>query len=261
MKPILFELGGLEFTSYGLSKALAAIVAGLLLAHELRRRRLDPELAYSLILAGVVGGFAGAKLYYLGEHAGSLTAHDLGGTGFTWFGGVIGGAVAVAWIARRRGLSVAVVASMAPIPLAVAYGIGRLGCLLAGDGTYGVPSDLPWAMSFPEGTVPTTDRVHPTPLYEALAAVGVAALLRSLRMRLRPLTLFGIFAVLMGVSRFLVEFIRLNDEVALGLSQPQIWSLMLVVIGLAVACRSYGSGGSASIARPAGPKAASGRAH
>ena len=261
MRPILFELGGLEFTSYGLSKALAAIFAGLLLARELRRRRLDPELAYSLILAGVVGGFAGAKLYYLAENAGSLTAHDLGGTGFTWFGGVIGGAAAVAWIARRRGLSLGAVAGMAPIPLAVAYGIGRLGCLLAGDGTYGVPSDLPWAMSFPEGTVPTTDRVHPTPLYEALAAFGVAALLWSLRKRYRPLTLFGLFAVLMGVSRFLVEFIRLNDEVALGLSQPQIWSLMLVVIGIAVAYRAHGSGGSASITRSPGPEAAVSRAH
>ena len=77
MKPILFELGGLEFASYGLSKALAAVVAGLLLARELRRRRLDPALVYSLIFAGVVGGFAGAKLYYLAEHAGSLTVRDL----------------------------------------------------------------------------------------------------------------------------------------------------------------------------------------
>ena len=135
MKPILFELGGLEFTSYGLSKALAAIVAGLLLARELRRRRLDRELAYSLILAGVVGGFAGAKLYYLAENAGSLTAHDLGGTGFTWFGGVIGGAAAVAWIARRRGLSLGAVAGMAPIPLAVAYEAGWAVCWRATERT------------------------------------------------------------------------------------------------------------------------------
>ncbi|MGH2970176.1 MAG: prolipoprotein diacylglyceryl transferase [Solirubrobacteraceae bacterium] len=244
MKPVLFELGGLEFTSYGLSKALAAIVAGVLLSRELRRRRLDPELAYSLTLAGLVGGFAGAKLYYLAEHADSFSAHDLGAMGFTWFGGVIGGALAVAVVARRHGVALGVVAGMSPIPLAAAYGIGRLGCLLAGDGTYGVPSDLPWAISFPEGTVPTTERVHPAPLYEALAAFAVAALTVRLGTRVRPLTLFGIFAVLMGASRLLVEFIRLNDEVVLGLSQPQLWSLLLMAIGFAVALHGRGLRGA-----------------
>lgn len=238
MRPILLDLGGLELTSYGLSKVLAAIAAGLLLARELRRRGLKPDLACPLTLAGLVAGFVGAKLYYLGEHAGSLGASDLGGMGFTWFGGVIGGTAAVAWVARRVELSLRVVAGMAPIPLAVAYGIGRLGCLLAGDGTYGVPSDLPWAMSFPEGTVPTTDRVHPTPLYETIAAFAVAGVLWRLRGRYAPLTLFGVFAVLMGVSRFLVELIRLNDEVVLGLSQPQLWSLVLVGIGVVVAYRA-----------------------
>ena len=238
MKPVLFELGGLEFTSYGISKALAAIAAGLLLARELRRRRLDPELAYSLIFAGLLGGFTGAKLYYLAEHADTLNGHDFGGRGFTWFGGVIGAAAAVAWVARRKGLSIAMVAGMTPIPLAVAYGIGRLGCLLAGDGTYGLPSDLPWAMSFPEGTVPTTQLVHPTPLYEALAAFVVAGLMWRLRARLTPLTLFGLFVVLMGVSRFLVEFIRLNDALVIGLSQPQIWSLAFIAIGGIVIYRS-----------------------
>ena len=238
MRPVLFELGGIELSSYGVSKALAAIVAGLLLARELRRRGLDPGLAYSLTLAATVAGFVGAKLYYLAEHAGTLSAHDLGGMGFTWFGGLIGGAAAVAWVARRHGLGIGVVAGMVPIPLAVAYGIGRVGCLLAGDGTYGLPSDLPWAMSFPDGTVPTTARVHPTPLYEAIVAFGVAALLWRLRALMTPLALFGIFAMLMGVSRFLVEFIRLNEEVVLGLSQPQLWSLAVVAIGVAVLYRS-----------------------
>jgi hypothetical protein len=75
-------------------------------------------------------------------------------------------------------------------PLSLAYGIGRLGCLLAGDGTYGPPSDLPGAMAFPNGAMPTTVPVHPTPLYEALAAFAIA-----------------------------------------GLTQPQLWSLALVVAG------------------------------
>ncbi len=242
MRPVLFELGGLEITSYGVSKVLAAIVAGLLLAVELRRRGRDPDAAYSLALAGLLGGFAGAKLYYLAEHAGSLSIHDLGGSGFTWFGGFIGGALATAVVARRHAIPLGLLAGMAAAPLAVAYGVGRLGCLLAGDGTYGTPSDLPWAMSFPEGTVPTLTQVHPTPLYEALGAFLVGALLWRLRARLAPLALFALYAVLMGVSRFLVEFIRLNDEVLLGLSQPQLWSLALVGAGILVARWAAASG-------------------
>lgn len=237
MKPILFSLGGLEVTSYGASKALAALAAGALLARELRRCRLDPGLAWSLTLAGFFGGFLGAKLYYLAENAGSLTMHDLGGSGFTWFGGLIGGAAAVIWVVRRERLPLALIAGITSAPLAVGYGIGRLGCLLAGDGTYGVASDLPWAISSPDGTMPTTEQVHPTPLYEALAAFAIAALLWRLRTRVRPVVLFALFAVLEGLARFLVEFLRRNDEVAAGLSQPQLWSLALVALGAALAYR------------------------
>lgn len=235
MKPILFSIGGLDVTSYGVSKALAALAAGALLGRELRRHRLDPGHAWPLTMAGLVGGFLGAKLYYLAENAGSLTMHDLGGMGFTWFGGLIGGALAVLWVVRREGLPLRLIAGLSAVPLAVAYGIGRLGCLLAGDGTYGIASDLPWAMSFPEGTVPTTEQVHPTPLYEGLGAFVVAALLWRLRTRVRPPVLFGLFAVLQGISRFFVEFIRLNEEVVLGLSQPQLWSLAMVAGGAVVA--------------------------
>ena len=238
MKPVLFELGGIELTSYGASKALAALVAWVMLASELRRRGRDPEHAHSLVLWALLGGFAGAKLYYLAEHAGSLSLHELGGTGFTWFGGLLGGAAATAVVARKQGIPLGLMAGMAAAPLAVAYGVGRLGCLLAGDGTYGTPSDLPWAMSFPEGTVPTLERVHPTPLYEAIAAFLVGALLWRLRLRLAPLALFALYAVLMGISRILVEFIRLNDEVVLGLSQPQLWSFAVVALGLLLAWRA-----------------------
>lgn len=231
MQPVLVDLFGLEIQSYGLSKALAALVAGWLLTRELKRRGHQSEHAAPLTIAAVVGGFAGAKVYYLLEVGGSLSLHDLGGTGFTWYGGLIGGAAAVLWVARGRGLPLWQLAGMAAIPLAVGYGIGRLGCLLAGDGTYGTPSDLPWAMSFPEGTVPTTDRVHPAPLYEAILAFGSAALLWRLRDRLTGRGLFGAFAVAMGLSRVLVETVRLNDTVVGPLTAPQLFSIVLVGLG------------------------------
>ncbi|MEJ7893075.1 MAG: prolipoprotein diacylglyceryl transferase [Solirubrobacteraceae bacterium] len=232
MRPVILDFFGLQIQSYGVSKALAAIAAGWLLQRELIRGRLSGEHAFPLTLAGVVGGFAGAKVYYLVEVGSDVSLHDLGGTGFTWYGGVLGGTAAVLWIARRRGLPLWRLAAMATIPLAVAYAMGRLGCLLAGDGTYGGPSDLPWAMSFPNGTVPTTDRVHPAPLYEAILAFATAALLWRFRDRLAPRRLFGLFAIAMGSSRAVVEIVRLNDPVVVGLTMPQLFSFVLVALGL-----------------------------
>jgi phosphatidylglycerol:prolipoprotein diacylglycerol transferase len=241
---VLLEIGGLSLTSYGLSKALAALVAWWMIARELGRRQLETSPALALTLAGVLGGFAGAKLYYLAENAGSLTLHDLGGTGFTWYGGLIGGATAVIVVSRLVGLPLGLVAGVIAAPLAIAYGIGQVGCLLAGDGTYGVASDVPWAISFPDGTVPTLERVHPTNVYEALGGFLVGALLLRLRGRVSDGALFGLFAVLMGLSRFLVEFVRRHEEVVLGLTQPQLWSVLLVAVGIGV--------GLASIARSSG---------
>jgi len=102
VRPVLLDLGGVELGSYGVSKLLAALAAGFLLARELGRRELDSGLAYPLTLAAGVGGFVGAKLYYLAEHADSLAAHDFGGSGFTWFGGLLGGGVAVLLVARAQ---------------------------------------------------------------------------------------------------------------------------------------------------------------
>lgn len=254
MKPVLFSLGGIDLTSYGVSKALAALAAGWLLAGELQRRGYDRRLAYPLTLAGTVAGFVGAKLYYLAEHASSLSAIHVGGTGFTWYGGMIAGAIAVLLVARRHAIPASVLAGMTAIPLAVAYGIGRIGCLLAGDGTYGKPSDLPWAISFPHGTVPTLQRVQPTPAYETLAAFAIALLLWRLRDRLAPLALFGLFAVLFGLERFLVEFLRINARVLFGLSQPQLWSLALIAVGAALLYRTSRSPNAMALraARPAG---------
>ncbi len=231
MKPVLFSVLGFDVTSYGVSKALAALVAGWLLARELRRVGRNPDLAYTLTVTALVAGFVGAKLYYLAEHLGELTVHDFGGMGFTWYGGLIGGALAVAFVARRNGLPLGLTAGLIAAPLSVAYGIGRLGCLLAGDGTYGKPSDLPWAMSFPHGVMPTFERVHPTPLYEAIAAFLIAAVLWWLRTRLSPVALFSLYAVLTGAARLLVEFVRINEPALLGLTQPQLWSMVLAAVG------------------------------
>ena len=241
MRPVLFHLGGISVQSYGVSKALAALVAGWLIYRELLRRGAKKEPAYQLAtrltLWGAIAGFAGAKLYYLAEHPDSFSIHHIGGTGFTWYGGLIGGAAAVLIIAHRHGMSARLSAAIVSAPLAFAYGIGRIGCFLAGDGTYGKPSDLPWAMSFPHGTVPTTVPVQPTALYEAIAAFALGAVLWRLRGRISDTAQFATFAIVMGLARFLVEFVRINPSVIAGLSQPQLWSLVLVAVGIVLATR------------------------
>lgn len=239
---MLFQIGGVSVQSYGVSKALAALVAGWLVYRELLRRGARKEPAYhlatQLTVWGAIAGFAGAKLYYIAEHPSSFSFHHIGGTGFTWYGGLIGGAAAVLIIAHRHGLSARLTAGIVSAPLAFAYGIGRLGCFLAGDGTYGKPSDLPWAMSFPHGTVPTTVPVQPTALYEAIAAFALGAALWRLRGRISDTTMFATFAIVMGLSRFLVEFVRIDPTVFAGLSQPQLWSLALIAIGGVIAIRA-----------------------
>src|ERR671921_28894 len=143
--------------------------------------------------------------------------------------------VALAMLVRRGkllGVPLALVDSAVPVAAAV-YAILRIGCQLAGDGDYGRPSDLPWAMGYPDGTVPTDPgvEVHPTPIYETLAMGLAAWLLWRYRDRLRPGLVFAWYLVASGLERFLVEFVRRNDETALGLTTPQLESLALLLAG------------------------------
>ena len=238
MRPVLFSVFGFDIQSYGVSKALAALVADFLLARAFERCALKRDSAYSLVMWATIWGFVGAKIYYLLEHLPTLTMHDLGGMGFTWYGGLIGGVVAALVIVHRHQLPLGTVAGAAAVPLAIAYGIGRLGCLLSGDGTYGIPTSLPWAMTFPHGVVPTNVPVHPTPLYEALAAVLIAAVLWALGRRWNPAAVFGAYLALSGISRFLVEFLRINDPALLGLTQPQLLALVSLIAGVVLIVRA-----------------------
>ena len=238
MRPVLFSVFGFDIQSYGVSKALAALVAAFMLARTFERLGLKRDSAYSLVMWATVWGFVGAKAYYLLENMPTLTVHDLGGMGFTWYGGLIGGVVAALVIVHRHQLPLGVVAGAAAVPLTVAYGIGRLGCLLAGDGTYGSPTSLPWAMTFPNGVVATDVPVHPTPLYEALAAVVIAAVLWVLGKRWNPPAVFGAYLALSGISRFFVEFLRINEPALLGLTQPQLWALAGLISGVVLIART-----------------------
>ena len=226
MQPEL-HLFGLTIQTFGLCLGAAFLVAGWVVARRLGELRRNVDFAYEMVFAALIGGIVGAKLWYIAENGGPLFSS----TGLVFHGGLIGGALAViAWARHRGELDLTLFDVVAP-SLAAAYAIGRIGCQLAGDGDYGSDWDGPWAMSYPHGTVPTTTPVHPTPIYETLAMGAFAIALWRLRNRFRPGMLCAIYLIGAGLERFLVEFVRRNADAALGLTQPQLVALAMMVVG------------------------------
>lgn len=236
MKPQI-EILGISIHTFGVTFALGFLACGMLLVRRLRELELPVDWAYEIVFMALLGGFVGARSYYMiqnyGEVKGDLIGHAFSGTGLVWYGGAIGGAIGViAWMYRRKMFNLQTF-DMCSTALALGYGIGRIGCQVSGDGDYGIRSKLPWAMGYPHGTTPTPPgvRVQPTPIYETVAMCLVAYLLWRLRDRVRPGVVFALYCVLSGTERLLVEFIRRNREVLAGLTTPQLESIVLMVIG------------------------------
>src|ERR1700693_4689991 len=196
--------------------------------------------AEMLIAVPCLAGIVGAKLYHVLETPATFFAHPLqellSQYGFAWFGGLLAGFAAFVWIGRRQKILLLTLLDAGSPAAALGYGIGRIGCLLSGDGDYGIPTSLPWGMSFPNGLVPTTDRVHPTPIYELLAAILIAYILwrigpRILRRERPDGTVFAWYLILTGLARFLAEFIRINPKVFFGLSNAQMAGALCFVGG------------------------------
>ena len=243
------DIGPLTLQTFGISFAAAFLLAGALVARRLAETGEPPDWSYELIFCALLGGLVGARLDYLiqnwSEVADDLLGSIFSGSGLVWLGGLVGGALGVAlWARWREYLGLRLLDLCAP-GLALGYAVGRVGCQLSGDGDYGKPSDLPWAMSYPEGTVPTDDEVHPTPIYETLA-MGFAALwLWHLRDRYKTGVLFAIYLVIAGLERLLIEFIRRHDVVAVGLTLPQIISVGMTLAGVLWLVRVHRNGGLA----------------
>jgi len=231
------DIVGLPLKTFGICFALGFVAAGLVAARRLRELGRPVDYAYEMIFAALAGGLIGSRAYYLVEHFDDVSDDLLGnifsGSGLVWYGGAIGGAVAVIAWAGWRGMLGLGLLDLASVPLALGYAIGRIGCQVSGDGDYGRGSDLPWAMPYPDGTVPTTQDVHPTPIYETVAMGLVAWVLWRLRDRFRPGVLFALYLLLAGAERFLVEFVRRNEAVVAGLTTAQVQSLVLAAAGTA----------------------------
>jgi phosphatidylglycerol---prolipoprotein diacylglyceryl transferase len=237
------DVFGLELKTFGIFFALNFLAWGAMAARRFRELGREGDLAYEMVFAALGGGIVGAKLYWAVEN-GELTLSGLfSGSGLTWYGGLLGGAVTVIAWAKWRGVFTPYLLDIAGIGLPLGYAIGRIGCQVSGDGDYGEPSDLPWAMAYPDGVIPTDDEVHPTPLYEAVSMGLLAWLLWRLRDAVRPGGLFALYLVFGGIERFLVEFVRRNDPVAIGLTSAQFISVGMVLAGVAWIVALRGRGG------------------
>src|ERR1700722_4465327 len=237
MKPEVVVFG-ISIKTFGVTFALGFLACGAIIARRLREIDKPVDWAYEIVFAALIGGLVGARGYFViqnyGEVKHDLLGHIFSGSGLVWYGGAIGGAIAViAWMRWRDTLNLLTVDMCATV-LALGYGIGRIGCQVSGDGDYGIRSKLPWAMGYPHGTVPTPPgvTVQPTPIYETVSMCLLAYVLWQLRDRVRPGVILGLYLVLSGLERLLVEFVRRNKEVFAGLTAPQLESVVLMAIGV-----------------------------
>jgi len=257
----------------GFMVALAFIVGDRLVTSEFKRRGYDAGLASTLVVWVAIASFGGARLNDVIDNWRIYSTDPksiiFSSTGFVFYGGFIGGSLASIVFAHRFRIRWLTLADMCAPALALAHAIGRQGCQLSGDGDWGTPSKLPWAMAYPRAivgwnaqTVMAVDRhcnlisgfypgvrVHPTPIYESALYIPVFLVLRPMQKRTQVEgRVFYIFLMLYGASRFLVEFLRINPRVLLGLSEAQLISSVMTIAG--------GAAYAASIARhpPASPR-------
>jgi phosphatidylglycerol:prolipoprotein diacylglycerol transferase len=272
MIPFL-HVGPLLIPTFGLSVACAMLISYFVLRADLARRGIATAQsgeAESLVASPCLAGFVGAKLYHLLETPSEFFANPVSllfsPYGFAWFGGLLAGFATFAFVAWRlvkrnaaagNSISFLTILDAGSPAAALGYGIGRIGCLLSGDGDYGIPTSLPWGMSFPNGLVPTSARVHPTPIYELIAACAIAWILWRMGTReigpqiqktgtkygsiaaiatgaIRPGEVFAMYLILTGAARFLVEFIRINPRSFFGLSNAQAAGGVSALVGLAL---------------------------
>jgi len=234
------HIGPLTLGTYGLMVAIGLICAFFVLRADFARRGISADAEAIIGITGL-SGLAGSRLYHLLETPADFFADPwpqlFSTMGFAFFGAVIGGFLALLYLARRFKMPALLMLDAASPAGALGYGIGRIGCLISGDGDYGIPTSLPWGMSFPNGIVPTTERVHPTPIYEFLIAIVIFWILwrlgeRALKTHAPNGIVFSAYLVLTGIARYLIEIIRINPRSFYGLSNAQTASLVSIVAGV-----------------------------
>jgi phosphatidylglycerol---prolipoprotein diacylglyceryl transferase len=256
MIPVLFHLGPLTVYSYGLMMALGFLAADYVIRVECIRRGYDPEYSSSIVITAAVLGLVGSRVYAILDDLPTYLADPkamiFSGSGFVFYGGLFGGILGTYLVSRWYRIGFAATVDMCAPALAIGQAIGRIGCLLSGDGDWGLPSTLPWAMAYPKAIVgwgPDTVlklndhyqlvsgffpgvRVHPAPIYETILYTGVFVILWSMRKTSHPAgRVFYWYLVLAGAARFVVEFVRINPRVFYMFSEAQLIAVGMMVAG------------------------------
>jgi phosphatidylglycerol---prolipoprotein diacylglyceryl transferase len=165
MYPVLLDLGPIKIYSFGLMLALGFFAGSSVLTRELRRRKLDPELGTWITIIAVVGGIGGAKILHLIENLDLFLRNPISEAfspgGLTWYGGFVLALGLVSWYVRKKRVPLLRVWDCLGIALMIGYGVGRVGCHLAGDGDYGIPTHLPWGTVYAEGIVKPSLQLRP----------------------------------------------------------------------------------------------------
>ncbi|HKO16665.1 MAG TPA: prolipoprotein diacylglyceryl transferase [Gemmatimonadaceae bacterium] len=252
--PFVFHIGPLAVTGFGIAVLAAFAIAQLITQRELERRGQDARAVPDLLLAAVVGTLVGAKLYFV-----LIITHDwhslFSRSGFVFWGGFIGASLAVWLMIWRRRLGFMRIADVAGIAVAAGYAVGRTGCWAIGD-DYGKPWNGALAVAFPQGAPPSTVEnmrqifhvalpanlppdavlsVYPTQLMEVALGLVMFGMLWRLRDHRHAVGwLFGVYLVLAGIERFIVEFFRAKDDrfLVFNLFTSQGVAIAVTVAGL-----------------------------
>src|SRR5688572_16487568 len=232
MYPTLFEFFGFPISTFGVMMAVGFLVSAWVVGRRLAEYGLDPELSSTILIYAMIGGVVGSKLYFSIDESLRTGAPFLelllSRAGITWYGGLIGGTLLVTLATRWHKIPTRVVASCVANAAPFGQACGRIGCFLVGD-DYGRKTDAPWGVAFPQGSPPTFDPVHPTQLYEVAWLLMIGAFLWR-RRRTSPF-LFGEYLMAAAVGRFAIEFLRVNQPLALGFTQPQWIAIGLFTLG------------------------------
>lgn len=242
MQKELFHLGGLTIYSYGVMLAVGFIVATIVARHRFVQQYKDPDIVLDFVLAAVVGGVVGSRLFYVighwsyySKHAGEIFKVNM--DGLVFYGGLVLGLALVLIVGRWKKVRFWTTMDLAGLCIPLALAFGRIGCLLNGC-CYGKPTGLPWGISFPVSTGIVGSR-HPTQIYELILDLALFAFLWWKKDDFaRDGTIFWIFALGYGAIRFTVEIFR---EHSLSSAGPgfQIASLALVAVAAVVLIFRY----------------------
>ncbi|HPF05607.1 MAG TPA: prolipoprotein diacylglyceryl transferase [Spirochaetota bacterium] len=238
MYPILFNYKIITIGSYGLLLGAAFYTSFLLCEREYKLKGINPELAYKILIAVIPSAVIGAKIFHILENLDEfMTAPAdmiFSGAGLSVYGGFVLSFIVAIFLIRSNNESVLKVFDASSPAMALGYGIGRLGCHASGDGCYGVTTDSFLGMAYPNGIVPVSTTVYPTPLFESLLSfIFLFILLQIRKKETNPGFIFFIYLIMNGCARFSIEFIRLNPSAAFGLTQAQLVAIVFIAIGAA----------------------------